>query len=52
MAFYGRNGEGYPDPTASAAIGKFAQKKKERNATKGEKNNARKIVCFVSRQKG
>ncbi|MBQ6846107.1 MAG: hypothetical protein IJO61_03150 [Oscillospiraceae bacterium] len=33
MAFYGRNGEGYPDPTASAAIGKIRteEKRKERH---------------------
>ena len=52
MTYYGKNGEGYPDQQQVQQLEKFAQKKKERNATKGEKNNARKIVCFVSRRKG
>lgn len=30
MAYYGKNGEGYPDPTASAAIGNIRSEEKRK----------------------
>lgn len=30
MTYYGKNGEGYPDPTASAAIGNIRSEEKRK----------------------
>lgn len=46
MTYYGKNGEGYPDPTASAAIGKIhseAKRKERHERRKAQRKEKRKL---------
>ena len=42
MAYYGRIDEGYPDPTASAAIGKIRTEEKRKECHEKRKNQRKK----------